>query len=75
MLQVRLVFVAVVLVPALEARAEIAGAWFLVTVTESVAADPMPFEQESAKVFAPLTSETLTPLVAELPLTVQVGAG
>ncbi len=47
----------------------------LVTVSELVAGEPMPFEHASAKVLAPDPSETVIGLEAGLPSSVQVGAG
>lgn len=74
MLQVRFVELAVVVVPALEARLEIAGAWFLITVIVSLA-EPAELEQVIVTVLEPTARLTVAGVVTVLPEIVQVGVG
>jgi hypothetical protein len=73
--QVRVVLEAPVVAPSLEAKPLTAAAWFLVTLIDEVAAEPMPLLHERLNVLTPGVRARLPPLVAAVPLTVQVGVG
>jgi hypothetical protein len=59
----------------LEVKPLTAAAWFLVTLIDEVAAEPMPLLHERLNVLTPGVRARLAPLVAAVPLTVQVGVG
>jgi hypothetical protein len=73
--QDRFVLVASVGEVSLEVKPLTAGAWFLVTLIDEVAAEPTPLLHERLNVLTPGARLRLAPLVAAVPLTVQVGVG